>query len=37
LNCSFFKSGYLVLIALSLIARTYCDVYMISMTTTIER
>lgn len=31
------ETGYLLLIAVSLIARTYCDVWMISMTTTIER
>ena len=33
----FFQTGYLVLVALSLIARTYCDVWMIHNGTAIER
>ncbi|XP_068676125.1 ATP-binding cassette sub-family D member 3-like [Montipora foliosa] len=31
------ETGYLVLVALSLIARTYCDVWMINNSTSIER
>ncbi|XP_047122836.1 ATP-binding cassette sub-family D member 3 isoform X1 [Hydra vulgaris] len=31
------ETGYMLLIALSLISRSYCDVWMISMTTLIER